>query len=236
VSLASEWHPAPAVLAAALLALVLFAQAFRRLRARGRADLAGWDRAALYVLAALVAVLSVGPVLNMLSPNQVMNTSFNPLQIVNTYGAFGSVTRERYEIAIEGTDEENLTDRSVWREYQFKGKPGDPSRIPPLVAPYHLRLDWLMWFAAMSSAADYAWFPQLLLKLLEGDAATLGLLRTNPFPEGPPRWIRAQLYLYHFTTAEERKANGHWWKREVLGPYFPPVRLQQRSSSTRSSR
>jgi hypothetical protein len=105
----------------------------------------------------------------MLSPGQVMNTAFNPLQIVNTYGAFGSITKERYEIVIEGTPSERSPATTKWREYEFKGKPGDPARRPPQVAPYHLRLDWLMWFAAMSSAQDYPWFAELLLKLLEGD-------------------------------------------------------------------
>ncbi|PYR65706.1 MAG: hypothetical protein DMF88_18890, partial [Acidobacteria bacterium] len=102
-------------------------------------------RGAIYLLAAIVGVLSIAPTLNMLSPRQVMNTSFEPLHIVNTYGAFGSITRTRYEIVIEGSD-----DQSTWREYEFKGKPGDPSRPAPQIAPYHLRLDWLMWFAAFS--------------------------------------------------------------------------------------
>src|SRR3954454_15507942 len=156
----------------------------------------GVQRAATVVLAVVVGLLSIPPTLNMLSAGQVMNTSFNPLQIVNTYGAFGSITKERYEIVVEGTEEETVSDTTKWREYEFRGKPGDPSRLPPQVAPYHLRLDWLMWFAAMSSAQDYPWFPELLLKLLEGDAAVLGLLRTNPCPDHPPRWIRAQLYRY----------------------------------------
>ena len=151
------------------------------------------QRVAVYALGVLVAYLSIAPTLNMLSPNQIMNTSFNPLQIVNTYGAFGSVTRERLEIAIEGSTDETL-ESATWKEYQFKGKPGDPSRMPSQIAPYHLRIDWLMWFAAMGSARDYEWFSPLMLKLLEGDAATIGLLAGNPFPDRPPRWIRARMY------------------------------------------
>ena len=162
----------------------------------------------------------------MLSPGQVMNTAFNPLQIVNTYGAFGSITKERYEIVIEGTLDETITGATKWREYEFKGKPGDPARVPPQVAPYHMRLDWLMWFAAMSSAQDYPWFAELLLKLLEGDKPVLSLLRENPFPDRPPRWIRAQLYLYHFTSRDEHRQTGHWWTRTPAGPYFPAVRLK----------
>jgi len=107
------------------------------------------NQIATSVVAAIVGLLSIGPVRNMVSPGQMMNASFEPLHLVNTYGAFGSITRERYEIVIEGTADENLGDGTVWREYEFKGKPGDPARRPPLVAPYHLRLDWLMWFEAM---------------------------------------------------------------------------------------
>jgi hypothetical protein len=181
-----------------------------------------------YGLAALVAILSVPPVLNMLSAGQVMNTAFNPLQIVNTYGAFGSITKERFEVVIEGTSEATPGDATVWREYEFKGKPGDPARRPPLVAPYHLRLDWLMWFAAMGSAQDEPWFPGLLLHLLQGDRDTLSLMRVNPFPDRPPQWIRAELYRYHFTTRAEHRATGRWWTRERVADYFPAVRLQPR--------
>jgi len=186
----------------------------------------GTQRIATIALAVVVAILSIPPTLNMLSPGQVMNTAFNPLQIVNTYGAFGSITKERYEIVIEGTLDETITGATKWREYEFKGKPGDPGRVPPQVAPYHMRLDWLMWFAAMSSAQDYPWFAELLLKLLEGDKPVLSLLRENPFPDGPPRWIRAQLYLYRFTSPEERRQSGHWWHRTLAATYFPAVRVK----------
>ncbi len=180
----------------------------------------------MYVLAAVVVFLSINPALNMLSPNQVMNTSYTPLQIVNTYGAFGSITRTRDEIVIEGTDDEAAGPQSKWRAYEFKGKPGDLRHRPPQVAPYHLRLDWLMWFAAMSSPSQHPWFSALLVKLLQGDAATLGLLRTNPFPDRPPRYVRAQFYEYHFTTPQERRATGAWWTRTLLGSYFQPVSLR----------
>jgi Lipase maturation factor len=192
----------------------------------GLQPIPGTQRIATIALAVVVAILSIPPTLNMLSPGQVMNTAFNPLQIVNTYGAFGSITKERYEIVIEGTLDETITNATKWREYEFKGKPGDPARVPPQVAPYHMRLDWLMWFAAMSSAQDYPWFAELLLKLLEGDQPVLSLLRENPFPDRPPRWIRAQLYLYRFTSPEERRQSGHWWHRTFAATYFPAVRLK----------
>lgn len=178
-------------------------------------------KTATIALAVLVAYLSINPIRNMLSPRQVMNTTFNPFHIVGTYGAFGSITRPRYEIVVEGTDEAVITQSTKWREYGFRGKPGDPGRAPPQIAPYHLRLDWLMWFAAMSSYYDYEWFPRFMTKLLEGDAATLSLLRSNPFPNHPPRYVRAQLYEYHFTTPEEHKRTGLWWTRKLVGDYFP---------------
>jgi hypothetical protein len=182
---------------------------------------------AVGMLAVLVAGLSIHPIGNMLSPRQVMNTSFNPLHLVGTYGAFGGITRTRYEIVVEGTTEEHPARGSPWREYEFRAKPTGTGRCPPQVAPYHLRLDWLMWFAAMSDFTRHPWFAPFIGKLLEGDPATLGLLRTNPFPDRPPRAVRATLYRYHFTSPEERRQTGQWWKREYVSPYFPEVTLQE---------
>jgi hypothetical protein len=186
-------------------------------------------RVAIAVLAVVVVLLSIAPVINMLSPNQVMNTSFEPLHIVNTYGAFGAITRERNEVVLEGTLDERVSDASEWREYEFKGKPGDPARRPPQVAPYHLRLDWLMWFAAFSSPAEHPWFSTLVGNLLAGNRETLSLLRRNPFPERPPHAIRAVYYRYRFTTPEERRRTGLWWNRERLGIYFGPAILSRGS-------
>jgi len=174
----------------------------------------------------MTAVLSVAPILNMLSARQVMNTNYNPLHLVGTYGAFGSITRIRYEVIIEGTEDPVVTARTVWREYEFKGKPGDPSRRPAQIAPYHLRIDWLMWFAAMSDYQDYPWFVPLMVKLLQADTDTLSLLKTNPFPGSRPRFIRAELYEYHFTTPEERRQTGRWWNRHLAREYFPTVSLR----------
>ena len=178
-------------------------------------------------LAILVAVLSVQPVRNMLSPRQIMNTVYNRLHLVGTYGAFGSITRPRYEVIVQGTNEAVLTSSTNWKEYEFRGKPGSPARMPPQIAPYHLRLDWLMWFAALSSYQQHPWFIHFLGKLLENDSATLSLIKTNPFPTQPPRYVRAQLYEYQFTTPAERRATGQWWRRQFIRPYFPPVSLQE---------
>ena len=165
-------------------------------------------------LTLLVAALSYQPVRNLLGRRQLMNYSFNSLHIVNTYGAFGSVTRHRDEVILEGTEDPDPTEQSQWREYEFKGKPGDPARQPPQVAPYHLRLDWLMWFL------------RFLEGLLRNDPGLLRLLRTNPFPDRPPRTIRARLYRYRYTTWSERRQTGAWWVRELTGEYFPAVALR----------
>jgi len=178
-----------------------------------------------YALAAMVALMSIPVVINMLSARQVMNTSFNSLHLVGTYGAFGSITRPRYEIVVEGTSESMLNPATQWREYEFKGKPTDVNYRPSQIAPYHLRLDWLMWFAAMGSYQDYPWFVNFVAKLLEGDKPVLSLLRVNPFPSRPPRYVRAQLYEYHFTTTDERRKTGAWWKRSLTASYFPAVSL-----------
>jgi hypothetical protein len=183
-------------------------------------------KVAVGALAAMVVWMSIRPVRNMLSPRQVMNTAYNPLHLVGTYGAFGGITRVRYEIVVEGTDEPVVTESTRWREYEFRGKPTATGRIPPQIAPYHLRLDWLMWFAAMSDYSEHLWFVKFMGKLLDGDAATLGLLRSNPFPNAAPHYVRAQLYLYRFTSPLERRRTAQWWKREYARPYFPVVSLE----------
>jgi hypothetical protein len=182
-----------------------------------------------YALAAAVVLLSIPVVINMLSARQVMNTSFNSLHLVGTYGAFGSITRPRYEVVVEGADDAVLLPSTHWREYQFKGKPGALDYRPAQIAPYHLRLDWLMWFAALSNYQDHPWFVNFLAKLLQGDGDVLSLLRQNPFPRRPPRYVRATLYEYHFTTPEEHRRTGDWWKRTITRPYFPAVSLKDAS-------
>ena len=181
----------------------------------------------IVVFSAVVIVLSYWPVHNMLSRRQIMNTSFNPYHLANTYGAFGSVTKARYEIVIEGTEEEAARGQTKWKEYEFKAKPGNPQRRPTQIAPYHLRLDWLMWFAAMSPVYGYhehPWFIILVQKLLQNDPSTLKLLAGNPFPQGP-KVIRARLYHYRFATAKERRETGQWWVRTPAGEYLPPVSM-----------
>lgn len=177
----------------------------------------------------LIGFLSIRPILNLISPNQIMNTSFDPFHLVNTYGAFGSITKVRNEVIIEGTDEKVITDETKWKEYEFFGKPGKLDRIPTQIAPYHLRLDWLMWFAAFNDRATDPWFFHLMEKLLKADKNTLSLLKTNPFPQNPPSFVRAGLYKYNFTTPQERKKTGNWWRREYVQDYFPTVSLDDQN-------
>lgn len=175
--------------------------------------------ALIWGVVVMVAVKSVQPVRNLISKEQIMNTSFDPFHLVNTYGAFGSITRERYEIVLEGTDEERIGAGTVWKEYEFKGKPGDPQRMPPVIAPYHLRLDWLMWFEAFPAQGNPSrWFVHLMVKLLQGDAGTLALLKKNPFAKAPPRFLRALYYRYTF-------GKEMWWDRELVGEFIAPLSL-----------
>ena len=197
--------------------------------ARAAPDVApapGWFVGGATAVTVLVLLLSYWPVRNLLGRRQLMNYSFNRLHLVNTYGAFGSVSRRRREVVLEGSDAERPGEGD-WREYEFKGKPGDPRRRPPQVAPYHIRLDWLMWFVALAPAYGEGWLLPLLRRLLEGDEATLRLLRANPFPAAPPRYLRARLYRYRFTTPEERRTTGAWWVREAEGTLVGPLALRR---------
>ncbi|MER7563603.1 lipase maturation factor family protein [Streptomyces sp. NPDC097941] len=187
-----------------------------------------WYEAVVLAVAALLLTLSYHPVRNMISRSQIMNRSFDPLHLVNTYGAFGSVSRVRHEVVVEGTAEDVPRRDSEWREYEFKGKPGDPRRWPRQFAPYHLRLDWMMWFAALSPAYAGAWFGTMVERLLENDPATLGLLRRSPFPaDSPPRYVRARLFRYRYTTWRELRETGACWERTYVREFLPPTRLAQ---------
>ncbi|MER5600479.1 lipase maturation factor family protein [Streptomyces sp. NPDC002265] len=185
-----------------------------------------WYEVLVLVVAALLLFLSHHPVVNMISRRQVMNRSFDPLHLVNTYGAFGSVSRVRYEVVVEGTLDAAPHEDADWREYEFRGKPGDLRHWPRQFAPYHLRLDWLMWFAALSPGYAGTWFGALVERLLENDRDTLKLLRRSPFPpDEPPHFVRARLFRYRYTTWRELRATGACWERVYVREYLPPTRL-----------
>ncbi|XP_053412621.1 lipase maturation factor 1-like [Nycticebus coucang] len=194
-------------------------------------------RAVNLSLGILVAWLSIPVVLNLLSSKQVMNTSFSSLRIVNTYGAFGSITKERTEVILQGTASPNASaPDAMWEDYEFKCKPGDPWRRPCLISPYHYRLDWLMWFAAFQTYEHNEWIIHLAGKLLANDPKALSLLAINPFSgRDPPRWVRGEHYRYKFSRPWGRHAaEGKWWARKRIGPYFPPLSLQDLEGYFRS--
>jgi hypothetical protein len=217
--------------------------AFARLlpaKGRGRGDLLARfaalapsraQKRAAQVLGVVVAILSVGPVANLASCDQAMNRSFDPLDLVNTYGAFGSIDRERNEVILEGTRDAVPDERARWEEYALPCMPGDPRRRPCLVAPYHYRLDWQMWFvgndaARGASVEDEPWLVHLVWQLLRGEKGPERLFARDPFPERPPRWIRAHIWRYRFTRS---RADGAWWVRERVGEYLPPLSVRDPS-------
>ena len=140
-----------------------------------------------------------------------------PFNLVNSYGLFAVMTTERNEIIVEGSN-----DGAQWKAYEFKYKPGDVRRAPPIVEPLQPRLDWQMWFAALSDYRQNPWFVNFAIRLMEGEPAVLRLLRDNPFPGAPPKYVRARLYLYHFTHFGQQG----WWTREERGEYLPVVSLK----------
>jgi hypothetical protein len=186
-----------------------------------------WFFVVICVVGILLLVLSWWPLKNLFARRQLMNASFNRWHLVNAYGAFGSVTKERYEVIVEATDSADAR-TAVWREYEFKGKPGDPHHWPRQFAPYHLRLDWLMWFLALGSRGEN-WFYPLLQNLLEADPATLRMLRSAPFGTERPAMVRASLYLYHFSSWSQLRRDHVWLVREHVAEQVPPVTLNGRS-------
>jgi Lipase maturation factor len=193
----------------------------RTLALAERAEPGRLARRVSFALAAVVAVLSVQPVLNLLSPGQAMNASFDRLHLVNTYGAFGSVGRERFEVILEGTSDAVLGDHTVWRAYELPCKPGDVRRRPCMISPYHYRLDWQMWFAAFTGPERQPWLVHLVYQLLRGEPGVKRLLAGDPFPEHPPRYVRGELYKYRFTRPGD--GSGAWWERTRVASYLRPL-------------
>jgi hypothetical protein len=189
-------------------------------QAAARAEPSRPMRISAWAVAGLVVLLSCRPAMNLFSSSQAMNASFDPLDLVNTYGAFGTVGRERDNVVFEGTDSYDPDSTAGWKAYPYKGLPVDPSQRPPQIAPYQLRLDWQMWFAAMYSPEQYPWTLNLVWKLLHNDPGALSLFAGNPFPNRPPRYVRATLYRYSF--APPGNPHGLWWNRTALGLWLPP--------------
>jgi len=154
------------------------------------------------------------------SVTKIVNT-FRPYRIVNGYGLFAVMTTKRLEIVVQGSN-----DGENWQDYEFKYKPQDVTELPRQVAPHQPRLDWQMWFAALGPIERSPWFFNFARRLLEGSPEVLALIKTNPFPNSPPKFIRAIIYDYKFTDAKTKKASGRYWNRELLGIYLPASSLK----------
>lgn len=170
-----------------------------------------WWTALVAAAFALLAVLSRKPLANLFSSHQLMNASFDRFHLVNAYGAFGSMTERRYEVLIEGTEDAAGQEAAeeTWQAYEFRGKPGDLRRSPRQVAPYHLRLDWQMWFLALRPGAE-PWFVALLERLAHGDPGVRRLLAQDPFDGRAPTALRVRYSLYRFARREERSGGARW--------------------------
>ena len=201
-------------LLAIILALFLFIEPAKTPRPRSH-------RAVSALLAGFVGFVSICLTLQLFSlSTPAMRTILGwvePFRLVNSYGLFAVMTTERQEIVVEGSN-----DGDQWLAYEFPYKPGDTRRAPPFVAPHQPRLDWQMWFAALGTYQQNRWFVGFLLRVMQGEPSVLRLLSYNPFPKAPPKYIRARLYLYHFT----HFGQPGWWTREDRGLYFPPVSLK----------
>ena len=172
-------------------------------------------------LTCLVAWRSWEPVNNLFNPHQMMNTSFDPWDLVNTYGAFGSIGQERLNVVFQGTDSDTTSGAVEWKDYLYQALPVDVNEMPVQVAPYQPHLDWQLWFAAMGTPNQYPWTLHLIWKLLHNDPVALSLLRSNPFPDHPPRYIRVVLYKYTFVPPGN--ADHAWWTRDFQSNWLPPL-------------
>jgi len=178
------------------------------------------------LLAAAVLTLDLAELAERLRPDarppasiERLNRILAPFHAVGSYGLFAVMTTKRPQIVIEGSD-----DGVSWREYGFRYQPGDVTRPPPWVAPHQPRLDWQMWFAALHYTPP-PWFESFLARVLEGSPDVLALLGTNPFPEKPPRYLRALLYEYRIADWTTHRRTGAWWVRTPRGLYFPACAL-----------
>jgi hypothetical protein len=224
------------LLAVALCILLIDDAAFLRLSSRAQRGISpsirgdsttrSWPRAFLVPFAAVILLSStIQLALTVRRSAQGLPRAaltviqwIEPFRSVNRYGLFAIMTTRRPEIIVEGSE-----NGRTWKPYEFPWKPGDVRRRPGFVAPHQPRLDWQMWFAALQTCEENPWFLNFLARLLQGEPAVLRLLERNPFPAGPPRFVRAMLYDYRFTDRAARRSTGAWWRRDLLGLYCPVV-------------
>ena len=208
-----------------LLDNAFYASAFNQPPTATTATATAWPPLVSIAVAALLIIFSVIRLLRLFRVDaRIIRTIGNFLDswpVVNHYGLFSIMTTSRLEIVVEGS-----RDGKTWVPYEFKFKPGDLKRAPPWVAPHQPRLDWQMWFAALSDYRLNSWFIAFLIRLLQGSAPVLALLKYNPFPNGSPIYVRAVVYEYRFATRAERRASGTWWTREKRWLYCPVYSLR----------
>ena len=186
-----------------------------------------------FVFAIVIAKLSIPVIKNLCSSKQLMNASFDPLRLINSYGAFGVVNEERIELVIESA----MDYKGPWKEYEFKVKPGNIFRKPRWISPYHYRLDWQMWIASTCGGIDRSlWMYTFLYKLLKGEKQVIDLLASDPWSskgkeqkdaiesgnqesQNVPKYIRVEKYLYKFNTS--KGVGNSYWTREKIGNFFP---------------
>jgi hypothetical protein len=196
--------------------------------------LRGWPRAVTIPVMALAMAISLMQAAQMFRieipwprPMLAVYQWISPFRTFNNYGLFAVMTTRRPEIIVEGSE-----DGVAWHEYEFNYKPGDVKGPPRFVEPHQPRLDWQMWFAALGDHRQNPWFVSFCVKLLQGSPEVLALLQRNPFPKAPPRYLRAQLYEYHFTDFPTRRKSGAWWKRESQGLYLPAISLKEQAAAS----
>jgi lipase maturation factor 1 len=212
------------LLAMSLCVLLFDDQAFSWLRPRTRA--ARTSTVAVWAVAVVILAISISELHETFfdvtpEPMNALVRVTAPYSIANTYGLFATMTTTRPEIIVQGSN-----DGATWLDYEFRYKPGNLMRAPRQVAPYQPRLDWQMWFAALSDYRSTPWFTNFMVRLLQGSPEVLALLAKNPFPNAPPKYVRAELFDYRFTNFAERRATGDWWSRRLEGLYFPQISLE----------
>jgi hypothetical protein len=196
----------------------------------------GWASWAVIPAAVMLVALSIRPMVYLFDRDvhwprlpERLFAWLEPFHLVSGYGLFAVMTTARLEIVVEGSD-----DGTSWKAYEFRWKPGDPTRRPRYCMPHQPRLDWQMWFAALGGYRTDGWFIAFLRRLLENARPVVGLLRTNPFHDAPPRYVRAVLYQYHFTDGAEHRVTSAWWRRERLRLHAPVLTLTERPTANRA--
>lgn len=182
-------------------------------------------RSNIYVSGALILLIFGFSVISLTAmaglPAPAFADRIAPFGIVNTYGLFASMTTQRIEIDVQGSN-----DGTNWQSYAFRYKPGNLNRAPVLAEPYQPRLDWQMWFAALGNFQENVWFQHFALRLLQASPPVLALLEHDPFGGKPPKYIRALAYQYRFSDRQILRTKGEWWTRRPAGDYFPTVSLK----------